>query len=224
MGLLDLIGKLVKVTVFLIAIVLAGLFGYYYASGVAYLPQDYYLAAKNISPNVSVHDISTLAAVLSNVSVSCGEDGLNGGEVAAYLEWYLEGAGFDTYIARSEVLNRMWLIVELDSGDRVAVEPEMLCKGSYIPPGIIDRPDGAYRNYSSTLRIYAEENPEISYEKFIANYSYYYRPPRLYENPGQMISFVNYLKYPGWKKVGIDEVDWWNSKPFSEIEPFSRWS
>lgn len=43
----------------------------------------------------------------------------------------------------------------------------------------------------------------LSYGKFLLNYSYHYSPPKPYDNPGQMASFVNRLKYPGWKKLEL---------------------
>lgn len=161
---------------------------YYNISGEAFLPEGYYEAARNYAPKVEKHDRETLEKLLMNLTLPPYKmNYFDCSESSSFLEWYLEGAGFHTYIGASLSLQHAWVIVELDNGDWVAVEATMLTKNHYNPPGIID-----------------------------AKNSYYYNPPKLYENPGQAISFMNDIKYPGYPKWTVDEIDWWNTEPFSE--------
>jgi len=167
----------------------------YNLGGEAFLPEGYYATAKEYAPKVSKHDRETLTKILMSVKLpTYKRDKFDCTEASAYLEWYLEGAGFHTYIARSSSLTHAWVIVELDNRERVAIEAVFLTENNYKPPGII--------NESNT---------------------YYYYPPKLYENPGQMISFVNSIKYPGSLKYPRSEIDWWNSEPFASMEPFKDW-
>ena len=169
-----------------------------------------------------VHDIRNLSTILNStvLPVCYGRDS-DDSEASSYLEWYLEGHGFRTYIARSDALNKMWVIVELDDGSRVAVEPMFLCAEDYSPPGIIDSPDGRFRNFSVTWKEYIKGEFEGSYSQFLKRYEYYYKPPKIFENPGQAMGIASSIKYPGWIKIKRDELDLWNSEPFSTMDPFS---
>lgn len=168
---------------------------WYNMSGEAFLPEGYYATAKSYAPKVSKHDRETLTKILMNVKLPAYKrDVFDCSEASAYLEWYLEGAGFHTYIARSSSLTHAWVIVELDNHEQVAIEAVYLTENNYNPPGIIEMSN-----------------------------TYYYNPPKLYENPGQMISFVNSIKYPGSLRYYRSEIDWWNSEPFASMEPFKNW-
>lgn len=87
-------------------------------------------------------------------------------EASAQLEWILEGGGFKAYIADSNYFctplkigceAHSWVIVEVGGGDKVAIEATLLCSGeNYNPPGIIEKPDGKYREYSTYYLDYKE--------------------------------------------------------------------
>jgi len=164
-------------------------------SGEAYLPEGYYSAAKDYAPKVNKHDRETLEKLLMEIKLPPYKRNVfDCTEASSFVEWYLEGAGFHTFIACSLSIHHAWVIVELDNHERVAIEATMLTENNYNPPGIIDNSN-----------------------------TYYYFPPKLYENPGQMISFVNSVKYPGNVKYSKSEIDWWNSEPFASMEPFKNW-
>ncbi len=224
MGVLDFVGNLLKYTVFILTIILAFLIFYHYFSGLAYLPEDYYQTAKSMYGDVGVHDIKNLTAILNRTMLPpYKEDVFDSSEASSYLEWYLEGHGFKTYIARSDALRHTWVIVELDDGSRVAIEATALTENKYSPPGIIDAPDGRYRNMSITWKEYLSKNSRQPYEEFLKDYLYYYNPPKIFDNPGQMIGIASDLRYPGWAKLSYDEIDWWNSDPFTQFYPSSHW-
>jgi hypothetical protein len=91
------------------------------------------------------HDINSLYTVLMNRDKlpEYRKDYFDCSEMSAYLEWYLEGMGFHSYIAYSDELDHTWVMAELDDGDKVAIEPALLVKGkNYSPPGIIEHPMG----------------------------------------------------------------------------------
>ncbi|MBE8539252.1 hypothetical protein [Geoglobus acetivorans] len=225
MDILGIIGKVLKYVSFAMVLYLVTAVFYHYYSGLAYLPDDYYGVAESMYSDPGVHDIWNLSMVLnSTVLPVCNTRDADGSEASAYLEWYLEGHGFKTYIARSDAMNKMWVIVELDDGSRVAVEPMFLCSGDYNPPGIIDSPDGKFRNFSVTWEEYEKGDFDGTYSEFLKRYEYYYKPPKIFENPGQAMGIASSIRYPGWKKLSSDEIDWWNSEPFSTMEPFSSWS
>ncbi len=225
MGFVGFIGTLLKYTVFFSVLVIIALTFYYYFSGSGYLPYGYYQTAKKMYGDIGVHDISNLTYVLNRAYLPpYKEDVFDSTESSAYLEWYLEGHGFKAYMARSDAISHLWVIVELDNGERVAIEPTALTSNKYNPPGIIDAPDGRYRNYSITWKEYINKNPGKPYEEFLKQYSYYYNPPKLFDNPGQIVGIASTLKYPGWAKMDISEFDWWNSEPFNSTYPFSEWN
>ncbi|VUT26362.1 MAG: hypothetical protein MOIL_01523 [Candidatus Methanolliviera sp. GoM_oil] len=122
------------------------------------LPKDYYeVAYKEVKYHPEKHDINSLYTVLINTDKLPGykEDYFDCSEMSAYLEWYLEGMGFHSYIAHSDDLDHMWVMVELDDGDMVAIEPALLAKGkNYSSPGIIERTDGKYRAFSYKVEMY----------------------------------------------------------------------
>ena len=103
------------------------------------------------------HDINSLYTVLMNRDKlpEYRKDYFDCSEMSAYLEWYLEGMGFHSYIAYSDELDHMWVMAELDDGDKVAIEPALLVKGkNYSPPGIIEHPNGKYRVFSYKVEMY----------------------------------------------------------------------
>ena len=164
-------------------------------SGEAYLPEGYYKAAKEYAPKVSKHDGENLTKLLMGIKLPpYKRDVFDCTEASSFLEWYLEGAGFHTYIACSLSIHHAWVMVELDNHEKVAIEATMLTENNYHPPGIVN-----------------------------CSNSYYYFPPKLYENPGQMVSFVNSIRYPGNVKYSRSEIDWWNSEPFASMKPFKNW-
>ena len=224
MGFLDLIGNLIKYFVFLSVALVVALVIYFYISGEAYLPHGYYAAAREMYGDVGTHDLKNLTAVLNRTILPPYKKGVFGStEASSYMEWYLEGHGFKAFVARSDVLHHTWVIVELDSGERVAIEPVMLTENKYSPPGIIDSPDGRYRNVSVTWKEYLAKNEKKPYSEFLRDYWYYYNPPKIFDNPGQMIGIGSSLRYPGWAKLSYDDIDWWNSEPFNRTYPFSGW-
>ena len=126
--------------------------------GERHLPKDYYeVADKEAKYHPEKHDINSLYTVLMNTGAlpEYKEDYFDCGEMSAYLEWYLEGMGFHSYIAHSDDLNHSWVMVKLDDGDKVAIEPTLLAKGkNYSSPGIIERPNGKYRVFSYKVERY----------------------------------------------------------------------
>ncbi len=218
------LAKLFKLTILFTGAFILFMIFYYYYSGLAYLPNGYYQTARSMYGDVGVHDIKNLSSILNRTTLPpCKENKFTPSEAASYLEWYLEGHGFDTYIARSDAIHRIWLIVILDDKSRVAVEPTALCQNTYSPPGIVDDPSGKYRNYSITWREYREKKPDTTYKKFLEEYRFYYNPPKIFDNPGQAVGIGAVIRYPGWKKMKVEDIDWWNSEPFSRTVPFSTW-
>ncbi|RZN72317.1 MAG: hypothetical protein EF807_01575 [Candidatus Methanolliviera hydrocarbonicum] len=68
-----------------------------------YLPDDYYSVAEAYAPHPSRDDIKDLHDLLMHVKLPAYREGyFDCSEASAYLEWYLEGAGFDAYIAGSQ--------------------------------------------------------------------------------------------------------------------------
>ncbi len=190
-----MIVRVIKYVLFLILLAFTVLTVNYNVSGEAYLPENYYEVAKEYTPKPEKHDLETLKEILMKVKLPAyRRQYFDCSEASSYLEWYLEGAGFHTYIGASLSLSHAWVVVELDNKEWVAIEPTLLMENNYNPPAIVECRDTVY-----------------------------YNPPKLYENPGQAISFVNDLKYPGYPKWTESEIDWWNSEPFASMEPFREW-
>lgn len=217
----NLIVKVIKILSLLAVIYTATSIFYYYYSGEGYLPRKYYEYSDEIYPDVPKNMESLNASLMSVSPVNCIES-MKVPELASYIEWYLEGFGFKTYIAKSDSIGKIWIIVKLNDSD-VAIDPEYFCSNSYNPSGIIDTPDQKFRNYSVTWKIYRMNSFEKNYSEFLIDYHFYYDPPKLYENPGQMIGIAHMLKYPGWSKLDKKDIDWWNSEQFKNQYPFSLW-
>ena len=104
------------------------------------IPKDYYAKADEMSTDQETHTLKTLSQTLMDVKLPAyTEDSFMCGHASAYLEWYLEGAGFDTEIVDgkihpSDVLHA-WIIVKLPEYLRYLKE---YSTGEYILPKNFD--------------------------------------------------------------------------------------
>jgi len=198
---------------------------------------DYYQKAKEIATLECDGDIFCLYRILKDVELpEYRENVFDCSEVASYLDWLLEGGyGFKTYLATSgnfclkssgeyNCFSHMWVLVELRTGEEVAIEPTSLCRGeNYDPPGIIERPDGGFREYTSLYRAYTRYPVYESFEEFIANNLVNYtisdleNESRQYYLVGEV--FDSPLNLTDEKEMPLSEFDWWNT---SELEPLLR--
>ena len=211
-----------------------------------YLPDDYYSVAEAYAPHPSRHGIKDLHDLLMHVKLPAYREGyFDCSEASAYLEWYLEGAGFRSYIAGSQrftvhkdhrEVSHSWVIVKLKDGRKVSIDPTLLTEGNYHPPAIIPDPEGRFMQYtflyedykrwiweknyymtfSAWLERWEEANP-FAFDEFRA----YYRYGRLYPSPedailGRTVCCVRYY-------MPVEEFDWWNVEPFCREKPFSEW-
>lgn len=199
------------------------------------LPTNYYdVARETYGGTVSTHDIRSLYRVL--MSEACRMPSydfftFNCSTASSRLEWVLEGHGFHTKLCISDRFSHTWVMVELEDGSWVAVESTLLTAGNYYPPGIIEGPNGRYREYSYLYQMYRDYLRQYgsgwyilptSYEDFIQNYlvkpAYspleglnYYSEGKSYESPAEAIR-ANYRGF-----------DWWNVTPYNTMEPFRSW-
>ncbi|MHC1636085.1 MAG: hypothetical protein ACXQTS_05640, partial [Candidatus Methanospirareceae archaeon] len=98
------------------------------------IPRVYYSKADEMVPDPQIHSIKTLYYTLMTVKLPrYNISSFRCSHASEYLEWYLEGAGFDTYIVESEELDHAWVIVELPEDGRVAIEATALCEDIYQP-------------------------------------------------------------------------------------------
>jgi hypothetical protein len=86
----------------------------------------------------------------------------------------------------------MWLIVELDNGEKVAIESTFFTQDSFHPPGIIMGKNKKYKRYSYLYRDYVEYIQKYSdgsyalpnnFEEYLLSYNppideHYDKPPR----------------------------------------------
>jgi hypothetical protein len=204
-------------------------------------PKNYYEVADGMYPDVKVRDIRTLYIILKNIKLPAyKEEYYDCSEASAQLEWILEGYGFKAYIAESpnpppgdSLLNagHMWVIVELDNGDLVAIESTYLTKNHYHPPGIIMGNNRKYLEYSYLYQMYLDYLNKYSngnyilpknFDDFIGHYlnppiddnylnalsGYYYNPSKLYDNPEEYVLGERHgdiIYY-----IPISQFDWWN--------------
>lgn len=165
-------------------------------------------------------------------------------ESSAILEWILEGAGFNAKIATNHDLSKpienenkvlhSWVIVKFDDGSEVAIESTYLTKDDYFPPGIIMKPNGDYREYSTEWNMYQDwkdkSGEDLDFERWkdSANfdpYSWdpnYYSPDDVKENPK---SFIDRDKSDNIRVyISRDNFDWWDTYPYNATgSEFSNW-
>lgn len=103
------------------------------------VPKHYYETARKLYPQLKKHDRVALRTVLSNLSFPPYKmDEFDCSESAAYLEWILEGYGFNASIVygirRADDMEgaHTWVAVQLDDGDVIYVEATAL---SRVPGG-----------------------------------------------------------------------------------------
>lgn len=219
------------------------------------LPPDYYGAARNyVTANyvpVGEKNVGDLASFLDQIELrDYVEDIFDCSEATSMLEWLLEGAGFSVSIASKSsyvsILSHTWVLVTLDSGDFVAIEATSLTQNYYAPPGIIEAPDGRFREYTYGYKMFLEwkkeyppssydYDPNITFEEWeeeyltqsllqsigIPSHETYYNPPKIYASPEdatkpQSHDGVSYY-HP------ISEWDWWNAPPYNAMDPFASW-
>jgi len=200
------------------------------------IPKNYYSKADELVPDPQIHSIQTLHDSLMTVKLPrYNVNSFKCSHTAAYLEWYLEGAGFDAYMVESERLNHAWVIVELPDG-KVAIETAAFCEDAYQPPGIIISPEGKYEKYSMYYQQYLDYLDKYSggnyilpkdFDDFMNNYL-----------EGDVDKYTYHLGYGGNIRTSsseyyhdfdekfatieeaysfyktIDGIDWWNVKPF----------
>ncbi|MCK4321072.1 hypothetical protein KAX08_00940, partial [candidate division WOR-3 bacterium] len=200
------------------------------------IPKNYYLKADELVPDPQIHSIQTLHDSLMTVKLPrYNVNSFRCSHASAYLEWYLEGAGFDAYMVESERLNHAWVIVELPDG-KVAIETAAFCEDVYQPSGIIISPEGKYEKYSMYYQQYLDYLDKYSggnyilpkdFDDFMNNYL-----------EGDADKYTYHLGYGGNIKTSSSEyyhdfdekfatieeaysfyrtiggIDWWNVKPF----------
>lgn len=207
-------------------------------------PPNYYKVAENyVSMNYHAptgdKNIAKLFIFLNQIEFRDYEgDVFDCSEATAMLEWLLEGAGFNAVIAtnvRQGTLNlygHSWVLVALDDGNTVAIEATSLTQNYYAPPGIIEAPDGRYREYSSDYLMFLDwkemyppylydYDPNITFEEWKQQYLIQFLmigiPSREgYYNPTETFNSIG-------DAVPVSEYDWWNALPYNSTYPFSEW-
>jgi len=201
------------------------------------IPRNYYSKADEMVPDPQIHSIKTLYDTLMPVKLPRYDiNSFRCSHASAYLEWYLEGAGFDTYIVESEELDHAWVIVELPEEGRVAIEATALCEDTYQPPGIIISPEGKFEKYSMYYQSYLDYLNKYSagdyilpssFEDYLSNYL---SPPR--NKYTYFLGFLGEIKvtssdyYYGFDNKfsdiyeaysfynTIEGINWWDVEPF----------
>lgn len=204
------------------------------------IPQEYYAKAIEIYGNSIPHNIQTLYDILMSDSCKLPDYEFNVfdcSEASARLEWVLEGYGFRTRLYVSEFPAHIWIMTKLDDGSWVAIESTLLTSNNYFPPGIIEGPNGEYREYSFLYQMYREYlnkyDPDHyilpnSYEDFLQNYLQklpydplatldYYSGEEFYDFLEDAVKGSELYYYP------ITEFDWWNVNPYNNMKPFNAW-
>ena len=194
------------------------------------IPKGYYEIAERRAPKPQDADIASLALILQDLKLPSYEEGLfDCSEASAFLEWYLEGAGFSADLVSFK--EHMWLMVKLGEGE-VAVDPTFLCRDNFHPPGIIADPEGEFARHTLLWR---------EYLKYLQAHD-----PERYKLPRDFEDFVrNYYKmgwdeelipaFQAWRKwysyenrfadiytavksgFAIEELDWWNVRPLDSF-------
>lgn len=187
------------------------------------IPKDYYAKADEMSTDQETHTLKTLSQTLMDVKLPAyTEDSFMCGHASAYLEWYLEGAGFDTEIVDgkihpSDVLHA-WIIVKLPEGD-VAVEAVYLCEDNYHPPGIIMDPAHKFKDYSTDYQEYLRYLKEYSTGEYILpknfdDFMKNYIDGATYSNEDYYDSANIYNEYEDIYDAteNLLGLDWWENK------------
>jgi len=197
------------------------------------LPLDYYnvavsYVAAHYEP-VSKKDIANLANFLGHVLMRQYEENVfNCSNTSAMLEWLLEGEGFNTSLATTPAWKHMWVLVTLDDGSVVAVESTQLLQNNCFPPGIVETPNGNYREYTYLYEAFLQwENDyhiNITFEEWRNEHvvgwgpsilDNYYNPVEIYASPADAVTQGHY---------SISGFDWWKVSPYDSMEPFSEWN
>jgi hypothetical protein len=160
--------------------------------------EAYYPKADELVPDPQTYSINTLCNTLRDVRLpKYNNSSFKCSHAAAYLEWYLEGSGFDASIACGEIWNEShaWVIVELPEAD-LAIEATAFCEISE-------------NTYAPFLPIIAFINPEDPKDKV------YYDPVHRYDDVYKLIyEKCGYV----WDEENIEfmikQYDWWNVEPF----------
>lgn len=195
------------------------------------IPKDYYSKADELVPDPQIHSIQALYDTLMNVKLpNYNRSSFRCSHAAAYLEWYLEGAGFNASIVYGLIPPQAdlhaWVWVELPEGS-VAIEATWLCEDNYHPPGIIIDPEHKFEKYSSYYRDYLDYLDKYGtgeyilpkdFNDFMENYmvkegqfSEDYIRERYYDYMGRYNDI--YEDYES-AYESIEGMDWWNVEPF----------
>jgi hypothetical protein len=221
--------------------------GYEYSNQFENSKINYYDAARNyVSMNyapVGEKNIANLVAFLDQIEFRDYEESVfDCSEASSMLEWLLEGAGFSASIASNDsyIFGHTWVLVTLDTGDIVAIEATQLTLNNYAPPGIIEAPDGRFREYTYEYKMFLEwkeryppdlyaYDPNITFEEWKQQYlmpifqfgipsrETYYDPPKIYDSPADAMAGSGYVYTPK------SEWDWWNASPYNSMGPFNEW-
>jgi hypothetical protein len=159
---------------------------------------DTYYSKADELPDRQTHAGDTLYHTLMGIRLpKYNRSSFTCGHAAAYLEWYLEGAGFNASIACGDIKNEShaWVIVELPEG-RIAIEGTDFCE---ISEDI----------YGPFLPRIAFKNPEDKEDQV------YYNPDRRYDDIyGLIYEECGYV----WDEQVVEDViegfDWWNVDHF----------
>lgn len=208
---------------------------YYYSFSERYVDEHYSIPEDN-----TVEDLAEFLQQVQFPMYSLND--FDCSDASALLEWLLEGAGFEAYIVRDD--SHMWVQAETSNG-LVALESTNLCTGNvYHPPGIVERPDGSFREFSSKYMYFLEwkgkypsdkygYDPDITYMEWQEEYfvesivpgiptlSGYYNTKNRYFSP-----FNLYIgEITGNITIYSDEAefDWWTTPGFTELYPFKYW-
>jgi hypothetical protein len=210
------------------------------------LPLNYYVAAENyVARNyapVGEKNIGNLANFLDQIVLRAYVEGMfDCSETSAMLEWLLEGAGFDTSLAKGYTVmgDHTWVLVNLGEEGLVAIEATFLTESNLHSPGIIETPEGYFERYSYKYEMFLEwkeeypprqyaYDPNITFEEWESEYlkeplfgtissSTYYNPSDVYASPADA------METTGLSYIPKSEWDWWSVSPYNSMEPFSEW-
>lgn len=209
------------------------------------VPKNYYETADKFVGDPKDKSIKSLYDILINLSKlpEYEEDEFMCGHASAYLEWYLEGAGFNTTIASgfnnpkinydaytypqvlplhglSSVLHS-WVIVYLPEG-KVAIESTYLCEGdNYLPPAIVIDKWRKYEIYSFTYKEYDDYKRTYDSSIYIVPESFdefveEYYCWNLSSLSSEYYDFVEESADIYEDAYYYEGVDWWNKPPYHD--------
>ena len=203
------------------------------------IPKNYYETGNILIDDVKQPSIKSLYDVLMQIELPIyKEDEFMCGHASTYLEWYLEGSGFNTTIITGfnnptnntkihpptqsfSLVEHAWIVVYLPKG-KVAIESTYLCDGdNYLPPAIVIDKYRKYERYSFTYKEYEDYKRMYDSSKYIVPESFDEFVEDYYYLNITSLSNEYYDFYTGYDDIyecldQCENMDWWNKQPYCE--------